>query len=210
MREDDDELPDAPKAAPVFAVPSLEGARIALRKRLNQANLKVTATPHCAVAIDVFTRDEVLIQRALAHAEVSPRVRDAFRELTDRTISRFADAQRIDAGANASYVHPSARRDGGGGAGGDPYRGGFVPSNDFAGFACGYALGIAQNRTAKLRDGLKGAGDLEIRLYAVPFLVATIVREGWLGVDDYAEEVVVLRRADGAYDYLPCDKEKWS
>jgi hypothetical protein len=192
---------------PVFAVPSLEGAKMALKTLLRDGNPNVTATPYCAVAIDVFTRDDVLIQRALAHAEVAPRVRDAFRELIDRTITRFADAQRIDAGANTSYVHPSARHDAGAQTG-DPYRGGFVPSNEFAGFSCGFALATAQSRTAKLRDGLKGAGDLEVRLYAVPFLLATIVRERWGGEPDQ-EEVVVLRREDGTYEHLSCDRESW-
>jgi hypothetical protein len=187
---------------PIFAVPSLEGAKIALRAILREGSPKVTATPHCAVAIDVFTQDDVLIQRALAHAEVTPPVRDAFRELTDRTITRFAAAQRIDAGANTSYQHPSARHDGGAGAG-DPYRGGYVPSNDFAGFSCGYALATAQSRTAKLRAGLKGAGDLDVRLYAVPFLVVTIVRESWLGSAEH-EALVVLRREDGTYEHEAC------
>lgn len=188
-----------PGPAPVFAVPSLEGATIALRALLRERALSITATPHCAVAIDVFTQDDVLIQRALAHAEVPAVVRNAFREAIDRTVTRFAEAQRIDAGATVSHAHARARVDGGASAG-DPYRGGFVPSNDFAGFPCGYALATAKDRTAKLRAGLKGAGDLDVRLYAVPFLVATIVREKWIGLAE-REELIVLRGGDGTYHY---------
>lgn len=183
----------------VFAPPSIEGATLALRALLREGDPEVRASRQCAVAIDVFNRDLVLIQRSIAHDDVPRAVRDAFRELVDRHVNRFAAAQRIDPGAGASFAHPSARRDWGGGAT-DPYRGGFVPSNDFAGFPCGFASEIARQRTSRLRDGLKGAGDLEVRLYAVPFLVVTIARDRMFTGRE-VEEAVVMRAEDGAYVY---------
>jgi hypothetical protein len=150
----------------------------------------VRTTPHCAVAIDVFTHEDVLLQRALAHADVPAIVRDTIRELVDRHVSRFAEAQRIDPHASSA------------GRGGDPYRGGgSLPSNDFAGFPCGYALAEAQDRTAKLRARLRQAADLDVRLYAVPFLVAFIDRDHRGGEE---EQAVVLRRGDGTYVHDLC------
>lgn len=149
------------------------------------------ASAHCAVAIDVFSGRypseeggaDVLIQRAIAHAEVSKDVRDALRELLDRHVSRFAEAQRLDGFS--------------GNRGAQGYRdGGHLPSNDFAGFDCGHALASAKDRTAKLRAGLKGADDLDVRLYAVPFLITRIARGR-----GRQEEAVVMRREDGTYVY---------
>lgn len=140
---------------------------------------QVKAQRACAVAIDVLAPDGVLVQRALAHADVPGEVRDAFRELVDRTITRFAEAQRLDAMR-----------------GGDPYRGGVLASNDFAGFDIGYASAVARDRIAKLRASLRSAADLDIRLYAVPFLHLVIARGDPSEPDD---EVVVLRAEDGAY-----------
>lgn len=183
-----------PAEAPVFAAPSLEGASLALRELLREGRPEVEASAHCAVAIDVFSgrypTDEgggdVLIQRAIAHADVSKDARDALRELLDRHVSRFAEAQRLDGFAG--------RR------GAQGYRdGGHLPSNDFAGFDCGHALASAKDRTARLRAGLKGAEDLDVRLYAVPFLVARIDRGR-----GRREEAVVMRREDGAYVYEVC------
>jgi len=186
-----------PAVAPVFAVPSLEGASLALRTLLKEGRPEVRATAHCAVAIDVFTQEDVLLQRALAHADVPAIVRDTFRELVDLHVSRFAEAQRID-------PHASTAR--GGASAGDPYRGGgSLPSNDFAGFPCGFAMAAAEERTARLRARLRQAADLDVRLYAVPFLVAFIDRDRW---DRKEEQAVVLRRGDGTYVYELCPISK--
>ncbi len=160
-----------------FTPPSLEGAQLALEE-LDGG--KVDATRHCAVAIDVFNRENILIQRALAHAEVPAPIRDAFRELVDRSITRFADAQDLDARPR--------------GAGG-PYRGGMVDSNELAGFDCGYALAVARGRVAKLRASLQSGDDLVVRLFGVPFLVARITRGRSL------ERAVIMRQEDGGYVY---------
>jgi hypothetical protein len=176
-----------PSMAPVFAVPSAEGATLALGELLREGKPAVTTTPRCAVAIDVFTHDDVLLQRALAHADVPANVRDAFRELIDRHVSRFAEAQRIDAHAAT----------GGARTRGEPYRGGGapLPSNDFAGFPCGHAMAAANERITKLRARLREAAELDVRLYAVPFLVASIERRR------EKQQAVVMRRGDGMYVY---------
>ena len=121
------------------------------------------------------------MQRALAHPDVPEQVRDAFRELVDRTIERFAESQRMD---------DRERR-----AASDPYRGGYgaAASNDFAGFDCGYALAVAKARLAKLNASLRSAADMDVRLYAVPFLHLRIRR----GHD--TQEVVIMRTEDGEY-----------
>jgi hypothetical protein len=187
--------------AAVFAAPSIEGATLALRALLRDGGPEVRASRQCAVAIDVLDRDHVLIQRSIAHDDVPPPVRDALRELVDRHVRRFAAAQRIDPSAAASFAHPSARRDRGGAAGAsDPYRGGFVPNGEFAGFPCGFASETARQRTSRLRDGLKGAGDLEVRHYAVPFLLVTIARDHVLAARE-VESAVVMRAEDGTYVY---------
>jgi len=179
---------DPPQEKSYFAPPSLEGAKLALRSLLQEGAQSVTAKQLGAVAIDVFTEGGVLVQRALAHAEVTPKVRDAVRELVDRHVTRFAEAQRLDAPDGAW------RR-----GGGDPYRGGgVVASNDFAGFDCGYALAVSKARVAKLRATLKNADALDVHLYAVPFLLTRIARGR---SHDRAEEVVILRRDDGTYVY---------
>lgn len=177
---------DARSEGPVFAAPSLEGAARALRDLFRgdgredpEKAPRVKERRACAVAIDVLAADGVLLQRALAHADVPRNVRDAFRELVDRTITRFAESQRLDAMR-----------------GGDPYRGGALASNDFAGFDVGYASAVARDRIAKLRGSLRSSADLDIRLYAVPFLHLVIDRRD-PSVPD--EEVVVLRAEDGAY-----------
>lgn len=179
---------DARSEGPVFAAPSLEGAARALRdlfqgdgREDEEDAPRVKARRACAVAIDVLAPDGMLVQRALAHADVPGNVRDAFRELVDRTIMRFAESQRLDAIR-----------------GGDPYRGGVLASNDFAGFDIGHASAVARDRVAKLRGSLRSAADLDIRLYAVPFLHLVIARRDPTMPDD---EVVVLRAEDGAYVY---------
>jgi hypothetical protein len=171
---------------PIFAVPSLEGATMALRSLLVEGHPVVTATSCCAVAIDVFSERDVLIQRAIAHAEVEKDVRFALSELLDRHVSRFAEAQRIDAAA----ANRSA----------DPYRGGMVQSNDFHGFPVGYASSIARDRVAKLRSSLRSADLLEVHLYAVPFLVVEVDR----GYRSAKQSSVVLRAPNGAYVYETC------
>jgi hypothetical protein len=168
----DDEQPRS-----FFAAPSLEGAQKALKPLLVEGKPDVDASKHCAVAIDVFNEEGTLIQRALAHPEVPVEIRDAFRELVDRSITRFADAQDLDATREAL---------------GGPYRGGFVDSNDFAGFDCGYALAVARGRVAKLRASLKSGDELRVRLFGVPFLVVAIRRKD-------TEQAVVLRKDDGTY-----------
>jgi len=160
-----------------FAPPSLEGASLALKELLVEGRPNLLESKQCAVAIDVFNPEGILIQRALAHAAVSMPVRDAFRELVDRAITSFADAQDLDA-ARATE--------------GGPYRGGFIDSNEFSGFDCGYALAIARGRVAKLRSSLKSADALVVRLFAIPFLVVDITRES-------SREVVILRKDDGTY-----------
>jgi hypothetical protein len=160
-----------------FAPPSLEGARLALKALLVEGKPSVDASKHCAVAIDVFDEEGILIQRALAHPAVPLEIRDAFRELVDRSITRFADAQDLD----MTRTSP-----------GGPYRGGFVDSNELVGFDCGYALAVARARVAKLRDGLKSADRLRVRLFGVPFLLVTITRRE-------TERAVVLRKNDGSY-----------
>jgi hypothetical protein len=159
---------------PVFAAPSIEGVRLALPDLLGKRQ-PVACMGRCAVAIDVFDVEQVLLQRSLAHAEVQAKVRDALRELVDRCVTRFAESQRVDAGAE--------RRNG------EPYRGANVASNQFAGFDCGYALAIANARVARLEASLRNVDDLDVRLYAVPFLI--IANE-----DTHA---VVMRREDGTY-----------
>lgn len=154
---------------PYFVVPSLEGARLALE------DLALTsATTHCAVAMDVFDLEGVLIQRSLAHADVRREVRDAFRELVDRTVTRFADAQELDK-VRALMA-------------GNPYRDGVVASNEFAGFDVGYASAVAHQRVHALEKSLR-LDTLEVRYYAVPFLVARA------GVTHH----VVMRAPDGTY-----------
>lgn len=180
---------DPPTEKSYFAPPSLEGARLALRPLLQKGEPRVDAKPLCAVAIDVFTEGGVLVQRALAHADVEPKVRDALRELVDRHVTRFAEAQRLDAPGIAWQR-----------GGGDPYRGSAVVSNDFAGFDCGHALAVSKARVARLRAGLRNADDLDVHLYAVPFLLARIARGR---SHEARQEVVILRRDDGAYVYEP-------
>jgi hypothetical protein len=167
--------PPSPRA--VFAAPSLEGARLALRELLPDG-ARPHATPQCAVAIEVRNADGILLQRALAHADVPKPVRDALRDLVDRHVARFAEAQALDR------------------AQGSAYRGGIVASNDFAGFPVGYAAAVARDRVASLRARLREAMDLDVRLFAVPFLVV----HGAVGDE---EEVVILRKEDGAYVYEP-------
>jgi hypothetical protein len=182
-----------PDVKPVFAAPSLEGARLALRALLREGSPEVRATPCCAVAIDVFTLDGVLLQRAIAHADVPAHVRAAFGEVVDRNVSRFAAAQRVDAHAGAMS---------GGSRGGDPYRGaGSLPTNELAGFPCGHAMAVAQDRVARLRARLREASDLDVHLYAVPFLLAVIARGKR---PSKREEVVVMRREDGTYVFERC------
>ena len=159
---------------PVFAAPSIEGVRLAMPDLLGKRQ-PVVCEARCAVAIDVFDVEQVLLQRALAHADVQPRVRDVLRELVDRWVTRFAESQRLDARAQ----HRN----------GDPYRGGNVASNEFAGFDCGYALATANARVARLQSSLRSVDELDIRLYAVPFLV--------IAIDD--AHAVVMRREDGTY-----------
>src|SRR5687767_14431599 len=101
---------------PVFAAPSIEGVRLALPDLLGKKQ-PVACEARCAVAIDVFDVEEVLLQRALAHADVQANIRDVLRELIDRWVTRFAESQRLDARAE--------RRTG------DAYRGGNVASNEF-------------------------------------------------------------------------------
>ncbi|MBS2014778.1 MAG: hypothetical protein JST00_17955 [Deltaproteobacteria bacterium] len=170
---------------PFFLRPSEEGARLALKSLLVQGGPQVEIASHCAVAIDVYDVEGTLVQRALAHADAPSPVRDAFRELVDRAVSRFAESQRLDA-------MELARR-----GAADPYRGGFAAaaSNEFAGFDCGHALATANTRLAKLRASLRDAASMDIRLYAVPFLHARIVR------DDRFEQAVILRKEDGEYAY---------
>jgi hypothetical protein len=159
---------------PVFAAPSIEGARLALPDLLGKRQ-RVACDGRCAVAIDVFDVEQVLLQRALAHADVQPKIRDALRELIDRSVTRFAESQRLDARAE--------RRNG------DPYRGGNVAGNEFAGFDCGYALAMANARVARLQASLRNVDALDVRLYAVPFLV--------IAIED--AHAVVMRREDGTY-----------
>lgn len=160
---------------PVFAAPSLEGVRLALPELLGKKQ-NVACEARCAVAIDVFDVEQVLLQRALAHADVPPKIRDVLRELVDRWVTRFAESQRLDARAGSRS--------------GDPYRGGnMAASNEFAGFDCGHAFAIANARVARLRASLRNADELDIRLYAVPFLVIRLE-------DAHA---VVMRREDGTY-----------
>lgn len=176
-----------PESTPIFAAPSLEGAKLALRALLRDGAPDVRSAAHCAVAIDVFTQEGVLLQRAIAHADVPRGVRAAFTELVDRSVSRFAEAQRLDRHAGAADG-----RSRGGGA----YRGGgTLPSNDFAGFECGFALATAEHRVAGLRARLREASELDVHLYAVPFLVATILR----GRRRKREDAVLMRREDGTY-----------
>lgn len=160
---------------PVFAAPSIEGARLALPDLLDEKQ-RVACEPRCAVAIDVFDVEEVLLQRALAHADVQAKIRDVLRELVDRWVTRFAESQRLDARAGRNN-------------GGDPYRGGTAASNEFAGFDCGYALAVANARVARLQASLRNVAELDVRLYAVPFLV--------IALED--AHAVVMRREDGAY-----------
>lgn len=167
--------------SPLFAAPSEEGAKLAMKSLLVQGGPHVHTRPCCAIAIDVYDAEGTLVQRALAHPDVPEPVRDAFRELVDRTIERFAESQRMD---------DRERR-----AASDPYRGGYgaAASNDFAGFDCGYALAVAKARLAKLNASLRSAADMDVRLYAVPFLHLRIRR----GQD--AQEVVIMRTEDGEY-----------
>ena len=127
------------------------------------------------MAIDVFDVEQVLVQRALAHADVKANIRDVLRDLIDRWVTRFAESQRLDARAE----HRN----------GDPYRGGNVASNQFAGFDCGYALAVANARVARLHASLRKFAELDVRLYAVPFLV--------IAIED--AHAVVMRREDGTY-----------
>ena len=154
---------------PFFVVPSLEGARLALEDLAFSS-----ATTHCAVAIDVFDLEGVLIQRSLAHADVPRGMRDAFRELVDRTVSRFADAQELDRVRAIMAANP--------------YRDGVVASNEFAGFDVGYASAVAHQRVENLKKSLR-VDALDLRLYAVPFLVARAGRT----------QHVVMRAPDGTY-----------
>lgn len=154
---------------PFFVVPSLEGARLALEELAF-----TSATNQCAVAIDVFDLEGVLIQRSLAHADVPREMRDAFRELVDRTVTRFADAQDLDR-VRAMMT-------------GNPYREGVVASNEFAGFDVGYASAVAHQRVDNLRKSLR-VDALDLRFYAVPFLVARAGRT----------QYVVMRAPDGTY-----------
>jgi hypothetical protein len=172
---------------PVFAPPSIEGARLALKSLLVQGGPRLDVAQHCAVAIDVYDAEGTLVQRALAHPDVQSPVRDAFRELVDRTIERFAESQRLDAMEMSSAA---ARR-----GAGDPYRGGpsMLASNDFAGFDCGHSLAVAKARVAKLNASLRNAADMDIRLYGVPFLHARILR----GSD--FQQAVIMRKEDGEY-----------
>lgn len=162
---------------PIFAVPSLEGARLALEE------LAITSvTTHCAVAIDVFNAEGILIQRSLAHADVPRELRDAFRELVDRTITRFADAQDLERARTVLT--------------GSAYRESAVASNEFAGFDVGYASAVAHRRVDVLKKSLR-LDALDLRLYAVPFLGA---RAG-------SKQYAVMRTSDGTYvaEELPSD-----
>ena len=175
-------VPDDAEEA-YFAPPSLDGAKLALKKLLVDDNAKVDfCSNHCAVAIDVLDPEGTLIQRALAHPSVPLEIRDAFRELVDRSITRFSDAQDLDRTRASS---------------GGPYRESFVDSNDVTGFDCGYALAVARGRVAKLRASSKSGDALDVRLYAVPFLVVSITRRG------ETQQAVILRKDDGAYVYEP-------
>jgi hypothetical protein len=164
---------------PVFAAPSAEGAKLALERPLLRDTSAVAVRGACAVVIDVFNQENILIQRAIAHADEGPEVRAAFAEAIDRNVTLFADAQQLEV--------ISSR--------GDPYRGGALPTNDFAGFDCGHARAIARDRVARVRAGLRNVADLDIRMYAVPFLVLSCTR------DKRRERHVVLRSEDGAYVY---------
>src|SRR5437868_4296559 len=84
-----------------FAAPSIEGAKLAL-PLLVDGDPDLQVFKLCAVAIDVFDAEGTLIQRALAHAEVGTEVREGFRELVDRSVTRFADAQDLDVAREAS------------------------------------------------------------------------------------------------------------
>ncbi len=179
-------MPPAP-LPPIFAVPSEEGARLALRGLFLHATASID--PLCAVAIDVVDRDGVLIQRTLVLPEAPAPVRDAFREAVDRNVTRFAESQRLD----AMEPSPAAALRRAGGA--DPYRGGpaLAASNEIAGFDCGHAFAVAKARLAKLNATLRSATDMDIRLYAVPFLWARFLRPS------EREEAVILRSDDGSY-----------
>lgn len=180
-------LPSPADGGPLFATPSEEGAKLALKSLLVQGGPRLEVAPYCAVAIDVYDVEGTLVQRALAHPDVQSPVRDAFRELVDRTVNRFAESQRLD---SMEMSFAAARR-----GGGDPYRGGpgMAASNDFAGFDCGHALAVAKARLAKLNAGLRNAADMDIRLYAVPYLHVRILRDG-----DF-QQAVIMRKEDGEY-----------
>lgn len=167
------------EAPAVFAAPSLEGARLALKSLFVEEAEDVKSEGYAAVAIDVFTAEDVLLDRAIAHADVPATVRDAVRELLDRTVTRFAAAQEL------------------GGARDAPYRGPAASSYEFAGFDCGHALTVARQRVSRLEREMARFAALTVRLYAVPFLVVS------MRVRSERSEYVVLRSEDGAYGAEP-------
>ena len=164
---------------PVFAPPNEEGARRAL-PALRARGGTVEVARHCAVVIDVYDREDVLIQRAIAHADVPKEVKRAFAEVVDRCVSRFSDSQLVDRLTRGSA---------------GPYRGSALATNEIAGFDYGFAAAVARERVTRLRDSLRSGPDLDVRMYAVPFLLSQHVQNG------YVERAVIIRRDDGTYEH---------
>jgi hypothetical protein len=163
--------------APIFAPPSEEGARLALEELFERPGA-IEILPRCAVVIDVNDPQGTLVQRAIAHADVAREIKRAFAEMIDRNVTHFADAQLLDRIPRGQA---------------SPYRGGAVPTNDFAGFDCGFAAATARDRVLRLRDSLRSAAELDVRLYVVPFLLYERARDGDV------ERIVIMRREDGTY-----------